>query len=284
MILTTLWVTLGRQINPSPDLVSHPLYPKYKNYIPVLKKCYKDAYYWHGTGRFHYEIKGNSKYDGVDFTKTYDVLESIIKSGGISPKLDPVIHVNKVYIPSVSLTKYRMYARAYAGFNQYEKSEFEYVYGTTSFWYHFYLPLQLFYGSILENIKAAKKTISDKKFTKQAQPWIHTFKHSTTYQWNALNFYKLRSDIPENYGLLIGIKKEGAHVFHFNRTVERFESRADKLIKLSDITHLEVTLAKVKAVEEKLKQYKIKIPVIPLEIGELYSSTFSLEYLSGVEK
>lgn len=268
----------------SVNLKSHPLYPLYQDYFPLLKDCYKDTFFWHGTGRFHYKLLGNSKYEGVDFSKTYDVLQSIIDEGGISPKLDPILKVNGKYLYTISLTKYRMYGRAYAEFNQYKQCNFEYVYGSVAFWYYFLAPIQLLHGNLFQNLWLMyKASFKNKKFINDSQAWMFTFRQNNDdFKWTALNFYKVRSDIPYNYGILFGIKKSGVHPVTFNKIVERFETRADNIIQLKDITHIEVTLSKVKEIEKLLKQNNINIPVIPIEIGELYCSQFSLAYLSGI--
>lgn len=88
----------------------------------LLTKLYTQASFWHGTGRYHYFYKGKNKYSRVDKSKTLDVLASIIKSGGIMPKYDPWIMIDGKNTESVSLTKYRMYARCYAEFHRFEKT------------------------------------------------------------------------------------------------------------------------------------------------------------------
>ncbi len=270
-------------LKPIHDLASHPLYNKYLNYLPLLEKCYRSAYYWHGTGRYHYKLKGTSKYEGIDHSQTDDVLESIIDTGGIIPKYDPYINVNGSPGESISLTPYRMCARGYALFNMFEKTDLQYIYGSSKFWYYFLITLQILEWGFFLTFKKALRIEKNKRIaaTDKYQAWFKTFRKQTA--WTILNFHAVRSDIPLNYGLLFGIKKEGVQAVHFDPKVERFETRTKHLIKLSDVTHVEVPLNKVGTTTELLEKKKINLVVIPIEMGEIYCNKFSLKELSGFE-
>lgn len=278
-----LIVTIAESIILRPKLENHPLYEDYQRYLPVIKSSIDQAAFWHGTGRYHYQLLGMSKYEGVDFVQTYDVLQAIINAGGISPCYDPVVGVNGEFLNSVSLTPYRMYGRAYAEFNQYKEHDFEYVFGGVRFWFYFLASLQMIEGDFLHNIRSVLKSTKNKQFVEKTQPWTDTLrKRDPNTKWTALNFYKVRSDIPENYGMLFGIKEYAVEKVSFNKTIERFETRARNKITLEDITHIEVTNSKVKEVTQKLQENNYNIPVIPIELGELYCSQFKLKTLSGV--
>lgn len=272
-----------RKLQPIKDLRTHPLYNQYQKYLPLLNRCYSEAHYWHGTGRFHYKLKGKSKYAGVDNSQTFDVLDSIIQCGGLAPKYDPFILVDGKLGESISLSPFRIYARAYAEFNQNENANLEYTYGSTKFWFYFLGILQLLEGNFLTNFKKLRYMQTNQAFIKKSQPWFYTFiKDSNKFQWKVTNFHKLRSDNSDNYGMLFGIKKEGVHLVHFDPVIERFEARSGKLIMICDLTHLEVPLNKVKQTEEFLEKKKVNLPVIPLEVSELYCNRFSLKVLSGI--
>ena len=60
----------------------------YQSHYELIKDLYKDAYYWHGTGRFHYKHKGSSKYDAGFSDELIDVLKSIISNDGLKPHYD----------------------------------------------------------------------------------------------------------------------------------------------------------------------------------------------------
>jgi hypothetical protein len=91
----------------------------------------------------------------------------------------------------------------------------------------------------------------------------------------------IRTDIPENYPILIGIRKS-VPVIHFNRGMERLEARTDQPIRLEDITHIEVPFSKVEQTNHFLKEKNSSLLVIPLEFGELYSSSLELRNLLGI--
>lgn len=281
MFQKLIFLIAKQYLKPIHNLASHPLYSEYLNYLPILEKCYQRAHYWHGTGRYHYKPRGKSKYEGVDNSQTYDILESIVDAGGITPKYDPFISVNGGFGETISLTPYRMYARAYALFNMFEETNLQYLYGTSKFWYCLLLPLQILEWGFTSSIKRVFKIQKDKNSINKYKVWFDTFRKETN--WSILNFHAVRSDIPHNYGLLFGIKKEGVQVVHFDPAFEHFETRANNLIKLSDLTHIEVPLNKVDTTTELLERKKINLIVIPLEIGEIYCNKFSLEKLSGVD-
>ncbi len=177
-----------------------------------------------------------------------------------------------------------MYARAYAEFNQYYKNDFAYVFGSINFWFKYLVSLQMIEGNIKHNIHSVLKSTKDTDFVQKTQPWTDTLrKRDPKEVWTAINFYKVRSDIPKNYGILFGIKKNSVEKISFNKTIERFETRAINKISLSDITHLEVTKSKVSEVQNKISLNNLHIPVIPIEVGELYCSQIPLKKLSGIE-
>lgn len=267
-----------------PDLTTHSLSSLYQKYLPLLKKSYNDAFYWHGTGRFHYKVTGKSKYDGVDHTQTYDVLQSIIDAQCLAPKYDPFVAFNKKFGETISLSPYRIYARGYAEFNLPEEMPLQYTYGSTRFWHHFLAPINIMYGNPFLILMSVLIMEIYRPYKKYAARWTHTFR-KTKNEWSILDFYKLRSDIPHNYGVLIGIRKEGVHPIHFNKVVERFETRTDQPIEWKYFTHIEVPLSKVEETERLLKINNVILPVIPIEIGELYcSNTYSLAQLSGIKE
>jgi hypothetical protein len=65
--------------------------------------------------------------------------------------------------------------------------------------------------------------------------------------------------------------------------MERLEVRTDKLISFKDITHFEVPLSNVKETEDILKLNNVSVPVIPLEFGEVYCSSFPFKELVGIK-
>lgn len=255
----------------------------YLKYLALIESCYFKAGFWHGTGRFHYRLEGSSKYQGVDYSHVFDVLGAIVKSQGIIPEYDPIPELDPKHPNTVSLSKFRMYARLYAEMNQPKGEELGYTYGSDRFWFYLGVPLQLIYKNPLQNLFLLISYYLNKDEMNDFQNWIHSFKHSSkSFKATPLNFYKLRSDIDGNYGILIGIKKNSVKAVHYNPVLERFETRTDQPILLSDITHLEVTLSKLEETQGFLDKHHLKIPLIPIELGDLYCSQFNLGDLCGV--
>src|SRR4030042_2598517 len=214
------------------DIQSDPLNIKtlYKSKLGLIKCLYKDAFYWHGTGRYHYQCGGKSKYHEKTGSGKIDVLESIIKHEGIVPQYDFWTKMR-----SVSLTKNRIYARAYAQFHQHYNKLLQYEYGTTKFWYFVFGVKQVFTNDYLHNIYRILNMLHSKDFNRKFAQWGKYVRKGTKRNPKSLlSFYKLRSDIRENYGILFGIKKTSVKEKKYNPTIERFEVRSINPIKFKD--------------------------------------------------
>lgn len=249
---------------------------EYKKYKPMIERVFKQTHYWHGTGRFHYQYLGESKYhSGVSDMKV-DVLMSVIKRGGLQPQYD-----FWTGLKTVSFTRNRIYARAYAEFHQFEQTPVSYVYGTTGFWFWILGTKQAFTGNLLLNIKSVNSGYKDKTFLNNFSRWAsyvqnHPIKQAVSF----FTFYKLRSSIRNNYGIVIGINNKRIKEVHYNPTVERFESRCTHQIKFEDMTHIEVPLRNVKETENILRNNKISVPVISMEYCEMYCNLIEFSKLA----
>jgi len=263
-----------------PENFKNKEFENYEKYLPIIKEHYKDAFYWHGTGRYHYPY-------GKQTEIIEDKLDLIINNG-IIPRMDAfVILDEETKKETVSLSNYRIYARCYAEVHQYEKDSFLYEYGSLKFWLRFMFLLQfieIMRNKPIKNYFRRLSKIFENDFSNDVKKWLSTIRNDFgDKKISILNIslrgHKIRSNIPNNYGLLFGIKKEGVSVFHFDKAVEVFETRSDKSILLKDITHIEVPLNKVKETEEFLKQKNISLQVIPLEYGEIYCNDLSFQEL-----
>jgi hypothetical protein len=79
-------------------------------------------------------------------------------------------------------------------------------------------------------------------------------------------FFNEGSDIPGNYGVLIGLRQADYHLLQTADYVARYESRIGNPIPLSAFTHLEVPAAKVAEVTALLARHGHgNIPVFALE-------------------
>ncbi len=255
---------------------------EYNKYLPLISKAYSEAYYWHGTGRYHYGHNHTSRYEKSNSEKLLDILKSIIHNDGLTPHYDPWIKIGGKYIYTTSLTCCRMHARLYADTHRYEKSFAEFEYGSTRYWL-FLLMILVSFAIIRHPIKSARdfvKMLASRSALESAKTWIKAVRRD--YKFKILKFwqiFELKSDIPLNYPLLFGIKKEIVKTISVTPFMDKFESRTDQQIQLTGFTHIEVPLNRVKETQDFLLSNAINLPVIPLEFGEIYCSQYSAQKL-----
>lgn len=92
----------------------------------------------------------------------------------------------------------------------------------------------------------------------------------------------LRSNIPGDYPILIGLEHNSFKPIKTARYLSTTEFRSDKPIIMDKITHIEVPLKYVEQTEGLLREKSVSILVLPREFGERYSSEFSIkELLTG---
>lgn len=264
------------------------IFATYQEYLPLIKKCYEEDLYWHGTGRYHYEYDMNSREKEADQGNVFDVLESIIDRKAILAHRDLFLNFENQTAKTISLTPCRMYARCYAEIHQYELDPLKYEYGSVSFWISVIVPIQLV--AVLRNNPVRvygphiKKIIGNIKGFKKIRGWISTFrKDSREKKFSLLNIDKIRSDIEGNHGILIAFKKEMIKTTPFDKGMERFEARACGDIPFDALSHMEVPVANLEEIKNFLGSKKIMIPVIPIEYGERYCNNYRLPYLIGEE-
>jgi hypothetical protein len=254
----------------------------YSEYLSTINDCYQKIGYWHGTGRYHYSHKNNSRYEDIDFSVTIDILESILTEGGMRPHREPWLEkIQRINTATISLSPYRMYARLYSELYQYQGDSLRYQFGTVKLWYKIFLTVQLLDGKfLLFLITKGLFRLANRATYKNIKRFISSVNKNS----EVVSIYKahlIRSDIEKNYPILFGIKKE-LNTITFNPGMQRLEARTDRVITLGDIVSIEVPLSKIAETKNLLEKYNITLPVIPLELGELYCSTLPLEQLVGV--
>lgn len=257
---------------------------QYQSYIPELERCYAEAAYWHGTGRYHYHHANDSRYEEADSNRIMHVLESILDSGAIARHQDLWVTYNGQLKKTVSVAPTRMHARLYAHIHLREGVWLEYVFGGTRFWIGFFIFLAMLH---LRNIFDAHKrefvklTLLNKDSFKHFRTWGSAVRNLDQFKilpiWRA---YDLRSDISGNYAVLFGIKRSAIRSDGVLPFIKDLEIRVEQDINLRNITHIEVPLENMEETKRLLAEKAISLPVIPLEFGELYCSQFSLRKLA----
>lgn len=264
-------------------IIELPIFPGYTESIPLIEKIYQEVGYWHGTGRYQYAHSNVTRYESLDTDTITDLLESIIQEGGLRLHDEPWLRkIQKMAMPTVSLSPFRMYAKLYAGLYLYEKDTLEYQFGTTKIWFRILLRIQMLNKNFLKFLLSKGlfqlARISTFQNTKL---WVRSIRKDGKNS-NLLKGHLIRSDIPGNYPILIGIKKN-ISLMYFNPGMERLEARTDKPVRFEDMTHIEVPLAHIEDTRTILKKKNVQLPVIPLEYGEFHCAGKSLSTLTRLE-
>jgi len=250
----------------------------YKTNKEQIEEVYSKVTHWHGTGRYHYQVDGNSKYDGsIKEDSLEDVLSEILDKGCIVPSLDPLIQSDNRYKESISTTKWRIYGRIYLELHSTDETAPKITFGSRLDFLKFFLLFSIFSVPIWGLPIAYFKTHRDPKLKERCPIWASTINNTFKSKGNAASDLinicgKGRSNIRGNYGLLFGISDKGLIKADINPMVALFETRFPKSIGLENITHIEVINSKVEEVRNILKVKGIDIPVLPLEACEIYTS------------
>jgi hypothetical protein len=262
--------------------VSAQLTYRYQLHLPDIRQYYTKAAYWHGTGRYHYYHPSDSRYEGVQTERVVDVLESIITQGGLSAHQDLWVRINGEPLKTVSLSPTRMHSRLFAHVHLCDGEWLEYVFGGTRFWTGIIFALVI--KDLLSNKSRhqrhfLKQAIFSGSFLQNAYTWAGALRNSGSNLPPVWRAYDLRSDIIGNHPLLFGLKKEAADTSGTIPFLRQLEVRVPGLISLEQITHVEVPQARVAEVQSLFSSKNIHLPIIPLEVGELYCSEMPLSKL-----
>lgn len=246
---------------------------KLSQFCEADQQCYeeltKNTTLWHGTGRYQHSIDGD-----------IDVLESILKRGGLRPVEDAyAIFSDGKIMQSISLTPLRIIARSYAdangkGFREQNR------YGDALMWTSYYYGL--FYARLYTRDYSSMR--------KHYKTW-----HSLTHDENGHNtwgkktnrlaedvwdIFGLGSDIEDNYPIVFGIKDIDEKI-DLSPTFSKHEIRTSSEIKLRQLSHIEVPKIHVSAVKALLSKHQQAIPVSSIEVGELKASRTAFSALLG---
>ncbi|MFZ1019606.1 MAG: hypothetical protein WAN61_01245 [Minisyncoccia bacterium] len=256
-------------------------FTEYQKYLPLINEKYKELFYWHGTGRFHYHHANESRYEEKDQNQYVDIIESIL-GNGLTPHFDPFIKVNGQYIKTISLTKYRMHARLYSGVHRYKDNFSLYEFGTTKYWLYLFVILVTIeiIKHPTKNARDFVKNVFNKRGRSSLRQWPEAIKKTEGMSdLSLLKAYKWHSDIIGNYPILFGIKKDEIKGLQIGQFLDSLETRTPQTISIENFTHMEVPLDRVREMEKLLQSKNIKLIVIPMEFGEVYSSQFSVQKL-----
>jgi hypothetical protein len=244
----------------------------YADLLPAIERCYRDAQYWHGTGRYHYRLQGSSRYDGTQ-AEIDDIFASILRNG-LLPHRDTWIDFGLENNESISLGTVRMFSRLFALAHQYEHSSgpaFEL--GDMRFWVKLYS--LLFLSLIASKAWVAgwfAITLIRPSSYANTREWIGAIHKKHINIWaDILKGRSQGSDITGNYGILLGIRglRDDVTSLPLPRSVE---VRTNNRILAEDFTHVEVPLEHVAETRALLDTLNLSLEVLPIEFVDLYLS------------
>lgn len=255
-----------------------------------VEKLYKQAYYWHGTGFYQYQIKG-TKYKKILFEKKELVLKKIIDYGGLKPHFDQWIKINgQRYNYSISVTKLRTYARFYAELHNNKVNDLFFTYGKRSFLIKYFIIYTISQLKINRFLQRLNEAFTNNFMKNKGTVWANTINSQLKSKNNALSdlvyvLGKSYSDIPQNFGILIGIKKNAFKPAQIESEFALSESRSLTPINIKKFTHIEVPYNYVEKTKNFLLKNNLSLPVIPIEFGEIFTSKFNaIEIMSQLDK
>lgn len=245
---------------------------EYRDWLPRIQEAYTQATYWHGTGRYHYQHQGESRYERVSEDGLLDILDSILQHDGLIPHQDPWIDSGG---KTVSLGTVRMHSRLFARIHLYERDTLLYELGSVRYWVRLYMCLLLLWLSTnLYNCRQFMKSLFRRSTAKDLQAWASAIRKPQNGKvisiWHFVRGKSPDSDIEGNYPMLLGIARGTFEVIDTVPLTQAVEVRSLQPITLKDFTHVEVPLAKVRETEDFLRDRDFMLPVLPMEFVDVY--------------
>ncbi len=232
----------------------------------------KQAKYWHGTGWMQYDADG----------KVQNSFKEILAEGGLRPSHD-VFDISTGEMSSVSCTNIRVYARIYADMHHYNGAKKDTRLGEPFMWGYYFIAssalMAIHHMRLWANVKK-RHALGDGVKANMKGMWIK--KVSQRKYISLKNFFIKGSDIPDNFGVLIGIKCID-RIVDTSPYISMYETRTGSTIPIGMWTHLEVPRSEIDKMTSILRQAEIEIPVYAIEDCEQYWSRMPFSSLvSGI--
>lgn len=245
---------------------------EYAAYEPKIQRCLEAASYWHGTGRYHYQYEGQSRYERVSTNATLDILDSIVTKGGLIPHIDPWVDSGG---ETVSLGTVRMHSRLFARIHLYEKDSLLFELGSIKYWVRFYgVLLFVWLMSDLGSCRQFLKSLFRKSSYNDLQAWAGAIRKprgkTVVSVMDFMTGTAPGCDIEGNYPVLFGVAKGTLEVMETIALVHAVEVRSLHSVTLKDFTHVEVPLDKVQQTKDFLNSRGVTLEVLPLEFVDIY--------------
>jgi hypothetical protein len=220
-------------------------------------RFYAEAGYWHGTGRYKYNDKGD----------VVDVLQGLIAERGLVPH-DDDWDQKRGQVKSISVARSRMYAKLYAGMYLPNGEPLVGEYGPRWLWIQYF--------AITSWALAFVEYVLPSRFIPDYRHKLALWAQKVTRvpRKTLYSIFRYGTDISDNYPILIGIREGAIATFPGSKFFDLHETRTGSPIPFESMTHLEVPGTRVDEMVRLLRDAAIFTPVIPLEAGEAYCRTF----------
>ncbi|MEK9166868.1 MAG: hypothetical protein AAB836_01050 [Patescibacteria group bacterium] len=300
-MLDALTELILRREHVKSGLVLNPELEKmYENSRAEIESVLNGTEFFHGTGRYRYLPKGNSKYDGVSDEEGVDILGTVLEDG-LRPQEDLFSEVFTGEDKStISLTHQRMYARVYASlFEEEDNGKLEYEYGSQAFWAKCFFSriiLDMFtdpkwytawvkqLGSFINNHSNFKKRIAvSNKVSSRIDSWQKNTRNDDRYNRLPMSLMCYgRSLIAGNHGMIIGTKPgavKAVPILH--GYVRRYEIRSDEPVTPDQFSYLEVPLSVIEETRDLVSDAgHPDLKILPMEIMERHHQNLPVKNLT----
>lgn len=238
------------------------------NFINKYSASLKQAKYWHGTGWMQYDADG----------KVQNTFKNTLLEGGLSPNHD-VFDVSTGEMSSISCTNIRVYARIYADMHSYIGVKRNSRLGEPFMWGYYFIvssALMAVYHMRLWTNAKKRHIMEDSAKANMKGIWINKVSHRKYISLK--DFFVRGTDIPDNFGILIGLKNID-DIIKTSPYISMHETRTSSALSIDTWSHLEVPRDYKDKMTNILRRAKIEIPVYAIEDCEQYWSRVSFSSL-----
>ena len=203
---------------------------------------------WHGTGRYKYE-------NG----EIADILRGIIKNRGLVPNKDDW-DMKRGLSQTISFARDHSYARLYASlFLPPKDRTLKELVRRLILSARFFLPSKWVayneYSPFRPHIIDLRRKLKEwgQKLTTKPQKFF-----TVLFLWGG-------TDIPNNYPIIVGVKRTAVRGTKGSRFVDLYEERSEQVISIADFTHIEVPENRVAEVVELFKDADYEMAVTSIK-------------------
>lgn len=267
-----------------PEGIPSDLKQEYEGRRAEMEKLYGEAAYWHGTGRKQHR------------NGELDILDGILEDGGLVPSQDPY-DLKTGVVETISLSDRRPYSALYAKMHLTDTENLGYEYMDRMFWGNIFIRNTILEAigrtrferlkkaggfairALRDYIKEGKNPIYLLSLRKNSREWFSKVR-SEKPRVSLNRVSTVRSDIPGNYPILIGVREDAFTPAKTAKYIAMYEVRVDTPISIGGFTHIEVPHAHVQETQDYLTQKgKGNLLVVAMELGGVNSSQFSPQQL-----